>query len=82
MINCCLNSSFKIYKIKEDVDDAEIQKLVNTHFNEEKRINITQFIKYVSHATLTSLQVVHQLRGVQEVLWDYQVRFPTEAPQR
>lgn len=45
MINCCLNSSFKIYKIRNEVDTREINKLINTHFSGEKRVNITQFMK-------------------------------------
>ena len=41
MINCCLNSTFKIYKINEEVDDVEINFLVSENFKGEKRVNIT-----------------------------------------
>ena len=46
MINCCLNSTFKMYQINSEVDDLEINRLITTHFSSEKRVNITQFMKW------------------------------------
>ena len=46
MINSCLNSTFKIYKIKYEVDDGEINQLVNTHFSLEEEVAIDHFLQY------------------------------------
>lgn len=45
MINSCLNSTFKIYNIKQDLNGEIINSFLKETFNEEDRVNISQLIK-------------------------------------
>ena len=45
MINSCLNSTFKLYNIKQDLNGDIINAFLKESFNEEDRVNISQLIK-------------------------------------
>jgi hypothetical protein len=46
MINSCINSTFKIFGVKQEVKVDDIVKFVSDHFPEHLRVNITQLIKF------------------------------------
>ena len=48
MLYSCLNSTFKIYGIKQELSEDAINAFLNESFIEDSRINISQLVKYQS----------------------------------
>jgi hypothetical protein len=48
MMSCCVTSTQKIFKLKEEIPEDEISSMVKASFLPDERINISQALKYIS----------------------------------
>ena len=56
-----MNSTFKIYSMSADINDAELGKFISESFKEDERININSLMKYKTRILIISLDGVPRL---------------------
>jgi hypothetical protein len=46
MLICIANATFKLYQIKGEIDQTDVNEFLSKYFNEESRINFSQMLKW------------------------------------